>query len=311
MVSVEINLAMQAEYVVAPELAWNRIFHPTDFSETSRVAFAHALKLAAREHGQLTILHTEQEHHDLHWSEFPRVRETLERWNILPAHSSQEALTELGLDVRKISAPHKDTVQAILHYLHKHPHDLIVLATHQYRGLERLTHKTIAESVARRSGEMTLFIPEGVEGFISLDDGSAQLRNILLPVDHEPRPQLALEAAASIAALLGCTDVTFTVLHIGPSKSFPAVKTYPGTEWRWKAMLEYGDIEEQIRRATVQCDADLIVMPTQGHHGFLDALRGSTTERIVRRADCPVLAVPVIEPVTDALQESPIWSSVD
>jgi hypothetical protein len=111
--------------------------------------------------------------------------------------------------------------------------------------------------------------------------------------------------------LLGCTDVTFTVLHIGPSKSFPAVKTYPGTEWRWKAMLEYGDIEEQIRRATVQCDADLIVMPTQGHHGFLDALRGSTTERIVRRADCPVLAVPVIEPVTDALQESPIWSSVD
>jgi hypothetical protein len=34
-----------------------------------------------------------------------------------------------------------------------------------------------------------------------------------------------------------------------------------------------------------------VVMATQGHHGFLDALRGSTTERIVRHAACPVLAV--------------------
>jgi nucleotide-binding universal stress UspA family protein len=33
-------------------------------------------------------------------------------------------------------------------------------------------------------------------------------------------------------------------------------------------------------------------MTTQGHTGVLDALRGSTTERILRRASCPVLAVP-------------------
>jgi nucleotide-binding universal stress UspA family protein len=41
--------------------------------------------------------------------------------------------------------------------------------------------------------------------------------------------------------------------------------------------------------------ADLIVMTTQGHQGFLDALRGSTTEQVVRRAACPVLAVPGYE----------------
>jgi nucleotide-binding universal stress UspA family protein len=39
-------------------------------------------------------------------------------------------------------------------------------------------------------------------------------------------------------------------------------------------------------------DADLIVMATAGHQGALDALRGSTTERVVRQATCPVLAVP-------------------
>ena len=37
---------------------------------------------------------------------------------------------------------------------------------------------------------------------------------------------------------------------------------------------------------------DLLVLATQGHQGFLDALRGSTTERVVRGARCPVLAIP-------------------
>jgi nucleotide-binding universal stress UspA family protein len=37
---------------------------------------------------------------------------------------------------------------------------------------------------------------------------------------------------------------------------------------------------------------DLIVMATAGRHGFLEALQGSTTERVVRQARCPVLAIP-------------------
>ena len=39
-------------------------------------------------------------------------------------------------------------------------------------------------------------------------------------------------------------------------------------------------------------NVDLIVMATEGHHGWTDALRGSTTERVVREARCPVLSVP-------------------
>ena len=42
-----------------------------------------------------------------------------------------------------------------------------------------------------------------------------------------------------------------------------------------------------------ECAADLVVMATRGHDGFLDALRGSTTERVVRHARCPVLGLPV------------------
>lgn len=36
----------------------------------------------------------------------------------------------------------------------------------------------------------------------------------------------------------------------------------------------------------------LVAMPTAGRQGILDAIRGSTTERVVREAPCPVLALP-------------------
>src|SRR5204863_1097734 len=110
-------------------------------------AFAHALKLATREHGRLTILHTDQDR-DRHWSEFPKVRQTLERWGILPEGSPKEAFSEIGLEVEKIATSHKDTRDSILHYLQKHPHELIMLVTQQSHGWQRLTHKTIAEALA-------------------------------------------------------------------------------------------------------------------------------------------------------------------
>ena len=47
-----------------------------------------------------------------------------------------------------------------------------------------------------------------------------------------------------------------------------------------------------ILQTAEEQQADLIAMPTAGHHGFLDAMRGSTTERVVRHAPRPVLSVP-------------------
>ena len=53
-----------------------------------------------------------------------------------------------------------------------------------------------------------------------------------------------------------------------------------------------GGVEQEILRAADEYHADLIVMATAGHESAGDALRGDTTEHIVRRANCPVLAVP-------------------
>ena len=58
----------------------------------------------------------------------------------------------------------------------------------------------------------------------------------------------------------------------------------------WKEMRREGEVAATILEAAN--DADMIVMATEGRHGIVDAMRGSVTERVVRGASCPVLAVP-------------------
>ena len=43
----------------------------------------------------------------------------------------------------------------------------------------------------------------------------------------------------------------------------------------------------------VDLAADLIAMTTDGPDGFLDGLRGTTSERVLRKARCPVANLPV------------------
>ena len=54
----------------------------------------------------------------------------------------------------------------------------------------------------------------------------------------------------------------------------------------------HADAVEVIMEAATEWPADLIAMPTAGHRGFLDALRGATSERVLRQASCPALTVP-------------------
>jgi nucleotide-binding universal stress UspA family protein len=56
--------------------------------------------------------------------------------------------------------------------------------------------------------------------------------------------------------------------------------------------VRQGDVVETILQTAAEIDADLIAMPTAGHHGILDALRGSTTERVLHHAPCHVWQPP-------------------
>jgi nucleotide-binding universal stress UspA family protein len=47
----------------------------------------------------------------------------------------------------------------------------------------------------------------------------------------------------------------------------------------------------EINEAAGELGADMIVISTRGHTGWEHALLGSTTEEVIRHADCPVLVV--------------------
>ncbi len=62
--------------------------------------------------------------------------------------------------------------------------------------------------------------------------------------------------------------------------------------WRWNKVTKQGDVIDGICETAQETEADLIVMVTDGRHGFLDALRGSHSERVLRRSPCPLLVIP-------------------
>jgi nucleotide-binding universal stress UspA family protein len=268
------------------------IFHPSDFSEASGVAFNHALKLALATRSRLSVMHVSADDHT-HWADFPGVRQTLERWRLLPVGSPRQAVAEIGLDVVKVLGGGHHPVKSCLRYLDKHPCDLIVLAVRQLEGRMRWLGRSVGKPLAREARQMTLFLPHAVDGFVSPADGSVALRTILIPIAAEPRAQPALDAALRIVHGLELPVGTFRLLHAGNPGDMPQLQLPQVAGWNWHSETRPGAPVDVILQAASECGADLIVMTTNGPDGFLDALRGSTSERVLSRTRCPLLSLPV------------------
>jgi nucleotide-binding universal stress UspA family protein len=208
------------------------IFHPSDFSAASEVAFGHALKIAMQSKAKLDIMHVETQvsPEKPYWRDFPAVRATLTRWGILPDGVGRDEIAKAGLRIRKILKSGADPVETMLRHFRRLPPDLIVLASHQREGIERWLHKAVAEPIARRSGAMTLFVPRDGRGFVSLSDGTVALKKILIPFDHNPQAQTALIKASLLARGLDCAVGEFRLIHVGKRETAPAIDppNWPG-----------------------------------------------------------------------------------
>ena len=273
------------------------VLHPTDFGVGSDVAFVHALKIAtsATGGGRFTTIHAAPVGKPVrHRSTCPGVRSNLERWGRLPPGSSTEdVFNKLGVAVDKVDARGSSVVNAINDYITTHPIDLLVLATRGRDGLPRWVQPSVSERLARLSKTTTLFVPNGVRGFVSADDGGADLRHILIPIATEPNAHHAVAAACALAKMLSGEAIRLDLLHVGDEDIDPDPGLVQDPQFSCEVLARTGDVVEQISAAAEERQVDLIAMSTFGHHGFLDALRGSTTEQVVRRAPCPVLAAPV------------------
>ena len=65
--------------------------------------------------------------------------------------------------------------------------------------------------------------------------------------------------------------------------------TVEGVQASWQ--VDFGPPAQRIVEYANENDVDLIVIGTHGHTGLRRVLMGSVAESVVRKAECPVLAI--------------------
>lgn len=270
----------------------SRVLFATDLSHDGDLAFAHALRIALAAKGELAIVHAGPR--DLvgkEWEQFPRVRASLAGWGLLELGAPPSAvLDQLDLHVRKIDVPDPDPLHGVTDVLEHRPCDLVVLASQARQGVDRWLHPSLAEPIARQAHTPSLTLPPAARGFVDPETGAVRLLNVLVAVDHRPSAARALTTVADLTAMLGARGAIIHLLHVGDR--FPETPVPESIAARVRTRQQAGPIVDAIIDTAAKVEADLIVMATRGHDSLLDSLRGSTTEQVLRQADCPVLAVP-------------------
>src|SRR5688572_28824990 len=72
-------------------------------------------------------------------------------------------------------------------------------------------------------------------------------------------------------------------------------------------MIRSGSPAVEILRYAVEAEADLLVLGTHGRTGFERFMVGSVTEKVLRKAPCPVLSVP---PHCEGQPERPVFGRI-
>ncbi len=148
------------------------------------------------------------------------------------------------------------------------------------------------------------------------------MKKILVPIDFSQGAKNALLVAAEIAYKSGATlemlHVNLAAIYSAPFSEYVAVSEYMVEDRQYdesaasgleklkmellampaysnldvKTRVEEGYLHATVRNVVNEDDVDLIVMGTKGSAGMGEFLVGSNTEKVIRTAPCPVLAVP-------------------
>lgn len=274
------------------------ILHPTDFSPNSDLALAHALRLAITNRAELRIFHvadnTDEEALEEDWEKFPSVRKILSQWGLVTENASRADVTALGVQVEKVIGTGKNVSEAIERYCTLNPIEMIVLSTAGRDGIAAWVRPSTSEQIASKVAPMmipVLFVPNHCEGCVSLESGEVRMSNVLIPVDHKPSSETAIESGLRALTAYGSSGSELTLLHVGKGASFPHV-SISESDWKVQRVVREGSPVAEILAAADEFNASLIIMVTAGSDGWLDAIRGTTTEQVIREAKCPVLAIP-------------------
>ena len=190
--------------------------------------------------------------------------------------------------------------------------DLVVMSSHGRTGFAHLILGSVAEKVVREAVCPVLAIRQGDEEVVT-----SAFQNILVPVDIADRSATALICARQIAVQHGGTVYP---LHVVPTEDIYLQRdVYRLQEGEGTNLVQAEKVAKErlaevsqsylegVRYEPVvhvsndpartflemekEVGADLLVMATHGFTGLFHLLLGSLTEKMMREAGCPVLAL--------------------
>ena len=294
----------------------------TDFSEPATLGLAWAARIARAHGARLTLVHALAP--PMPVAEFAATPLHVDRELRESADKRlQEALEKAPLEGVEADAVLRDGTpsQAVNELAEELDADLVVVGTRGLTGFRHLLLGSTAERIVQKSPAPVLSVHPG-------DRPPAESpRTILVPTDFSEDAEAALHAArraltppsatglAAAGETAGPTRVILLhVFHVpaeyrsyGPAGSFfefteelsatlderLAALARPfrdeGLSVDW--VVAEGIPAEVIVREAAERGVDLIAMGTHGRSGLAHLLLGSTAERVVQHAECPVLTV--------------------
>lgn len=286
-----------------------KILHPTDCSEQSMVAFPLAWDLARRFGAELHLLYVVVLH-----ERDPFKERSLHSGDVTAlAQDKLDRLRGKGKVVNVIRAVRRgvSAYDGILSYASEQDVDLVAMASKGRSGLSYvLLGSVVRKVVYHAEGRPVLCVRSE---FAPADDASpGRFDDVIVPIDFS---ESSTEGARA-AALFADEGARITVVHVvrGDHPRYTAAgKSERGSrdpEFRrnleqqlqqfvtphldgraFSVRLLEGRPSAAIARHAREEGASLITMTFRGYDEIGDYLVGSTTERTLRSASCPVLVV--------------------
>lgn len=308
---------------------YHRILVPLDGSELAEAILSDVVELATLHRAEVVLLRVASAHavigSDLTEAQVHAVAEA-EGY----LAGKEHRLADRGIRVSSV-VRYGQPADEILDHARTSGIDLIAMSTHGRSGMERVLLGSVAERVLRESPVPLLLrravglAPAGTGDEVRAAQApirpqgaapSVQLiRHILCPVDFSRTSDAAMEQAGILAERFGAD---LTVLHVvyDPLNATCLHIPHPPQEQLREGMIREAERELQARlrrrlrdlpraktavvvgspfreivRHAQEHRVDLIVMGTQGLSGLGHLIIGSTAERVVRTAPCPVLSI--------------------